>query len=114
MKICTNCGYEGKPIRQNSGAFAILFFTLAITMTWSFASQLFWLTAPFAVISTALFIYWWFTTKCPECKEVTMVGKHSLAGRRYAKNPHTPTSNVVFSKRPPEADVNLGDKPVHK
>ena len=31
MKICTNCGHEGKPIRQGAGAFAILFFTLAIT-----------------------------------------------------------------------------------
>jgi len=107
MKICTNCGFEGKPIRQKSGAFAILFFTLAITTTWSFASQLFWISMPFALISTVLFVYWFFTTKCPECRNVAMVSKLSPAGKKYKENPHTPTSNVVYSKRDPEAEIYL-------
>jgi len=110
MKICTNCGYEGKPIRQKSGAFAILFFTLACTTAWSFASQMFWITLPFAVISTALFIYWFFTTTCPKCKNVAMVSKTSREGKEYIKNPHTPTSNVVFSKRNPEAEIYVQEK----
>lgn len=109
MKVCTNCGYEGKPVRQKSGALAILFFTLCITLTWSLASQLFWLTLPVIVISTSLFLYWFFTTKCPKCKNVSMVSKHSPAGREYLKNPHTQTSNVVFSRRDPEADIYIGD-----
>jgi len=110
MKICTNCGFEGKPIRQKSGAFAVLFFTLAVTTAWSFASQLFWITLPFAVISTCLFVYWFFTTKCPKCGDIAMVGKESRAGRAYRKNPHTPVSNVVFSKRNPEAELYITDK----
>ncbi|MDX1811710.1 MAG: hypothetical protein R3240_07180 [Gammaproteobacteria bacterium] len=107
MKICTNCGYEGKPIRQKSGAFAILFFTLAITNTWALASQLFWIALPFAAISTALFVYWYFTTKCPSCKNVSMANRLSPAARRYMKNPHTPTSNVVYSTRNPEAEIYI-------
>ena len=106
-KICTNCGYEGKPVRQKSGALAILFFTLAITTTWALASQLFWIALPFSAVSTILFLYWFFNTKCPECKNVSMVSQHSLAARRYRKNPHTPTSNVVFSRRDPEAEIYL-------
>jgi len=109
MKVCTNCGYEGKPIRQNSGALAVLMFTLLCTTAWSFASQLFWITLPFAAISTILFMYWFFTTKCPECKNVAMVGKHSISGRKYAKNPRTATSNVVYSTRSPEPDIYSHD-----
>jgi len=107
MKLCTNCGFEGKPIRQKSGAFAILFFTLAITTTWSLASQLFWIALPFSLISTILFVYWFFTTKCPECRNVAMVSKLSPAAKKYQENPHTPTSNVVYSKRDPEAEIYL-------
>jgi len=107
MKVCTNCGFEGKPIRQKSGAFAILFFTLAITTGWSLASQLFWIALPFSAISTVLFVYWFFTTKCPECKTVAMVSKTSHAGKKYLENPHTPTSNVVFSTRDPEAEIYI-------
>lgn len=105
MKICTNCGYEGKPVRQKSGALAILFFTLAVTTAWSLASQLFWVALPFSAFSTALFLYWFFTTECPECGNVSMVSKFSIAGRKYLKEPHTPTSNVVWSKRDPEPDI---------
>ena len=109
MKLCTNCGHEGKPIRQNTGALAILFFTLAVTTAWSLASQLYWITLPFSAISTVLFMYWFFTTKCPECRNIAMVGKNSLAARRYRKNPHTPTSNVVYSRRNPEAEIYIAD-----
>lgn len=105
MKVCTNCGHEGKPTRQKSGAFAILFFTLACTTAWSFASQLFWISLPFAAISSTLFIYWFFTTQCPECSNVSMVNKNSHAGKEYLKNPHTETSNVVFSTRDPAAEI---------
>jgi hypothetical protein len=107
MKICTNCGYEGKPVRQKSGALGILFFTLMIVTTWSLASQLFWITLPFSALSTILFLYWFFTTKCPECKSVSMVNKLSPAARNYRENPHTPTSNVVYSIRDPEADIYI-------
>lgn len=107
MKVCTNCGYEGKPVRQSYGAFAILFFTLAITSTWAFASQLFWIVLPFSAISTALFVLWFYTTKCPECNTVSMKYKFCPAARNYLKNPRTPTSNVVYSTRDPEADIYL-------
>ena len=107
MKICTNCGYEGKPIRQKSGALAVLFFTLAITTTWSLASQLFWIALPFSALSTALFVYWFFTTKCPECRNVSMVRRGSYTAKKYQDNPHTPTSNVVYSKRDPEAEIYI-------
>ena len=107
MKICTNCGHEGKPERQSSGALAILFFTLAITTTWSLASQLFWIVLPFSAISTVLFMYWFFTTKCPKCHNVAMTSKYSIAARNYLKNPSTPTSNVVYSTRDPEAEIYL-------
>ena len=98
-------GYEGKPIRQKSGAIAILFFTLAVTSAWSLASQLFWIAMPFATISTILFLYWFFTTECPECKNISMVHKYSPAGKKYLKSPYTPTSNVVWSLRDPEAEI---------
>ena len=107
MKICTNCGYEGNPIRQKAGALAILFFTLLIVATWSFASQLFWVAVPFVVISTILFMYWFFTTECPKCKNVSMVNNFSVAAKNYRKHPHTPTSNVVYSKRNPEAEIYI-------
>lgn len=107
MKVCTHCGYVGKPERQSFGAFGILFFTLAVTTTWALASQLFWIVLPFSVVSTVLFVYWFFTTKCPECNNVSMVSKFSLAARRYFKNPHTPTSNVVYSTRNPEPEIYL-------
>ncbi|MDX1811013.1 MAG: hypothetical protein R3240_03640 [Gammaproteobacteria bacterium] len=109
MKLCTNCGYEGKPIRQRTGAFGILLFTLAIIFTWSMASQLFWVSFPVAFISTALFVYWFFNTKCPKCNNVSMVGMHSLAAKKYHKHPHTPESNVVYSKRDPKSEVYLQD-----
>jgi len=109
-KICTNCGYEGKPIRQKSGALAILAFTLLITTTWALASQLFWLVWPVSLISTILFLYWFFTTKCPECKDVSMVSKLSPKGKAYLKHPHTPTSNVVYTKRDPEVDIYNPEK----
>ena len=110
MKVCTNCGYEGKPIRQKTGAFAILFFTLAIVTTWALASQLFWIALPFAALSTILFFYWFFTTECPKCKNVSMVNKNSPAGRKYLEHPHTPTSNVVWSKRDPESEIYIQEK----
>ncbi len=110
MKICTNCGYEGKPVRQKSGALAILAFTLLIVTGWSLASQLFWITLPFSAISTVLFLYWFFTTKCPECKSISMVRKSSHRGKAFLENPHTPTSNVVFSRRNPEADIYIKEK----
>ena len=110
MKICTNCGYEGKPVRQRSGAFAILFFTLACVITWSLASQLFWISFPIALVSTILFVYWFFTTKCPKCHSVSMVNMGSHAAKEYLKHPHTPTSNVVFSKRNPEAEIYIDEK----
>jgi len=109
MKICTNCGHEGKPVRQKSGALAILAFTLLVTTAWSFASQLYWITLPFSAISTILFMYWFFTTKCPECKSISMVSSFSPAAKRYRENPHTPTSNVVYSTRNPEADIYIAD-----
>ena len=99
MKICTNCGYEGKPVKQEVGAFGILFFTLAITTSWAFASQLFWLTLPISLVSTVLFVYWYFTTTCPKCKNVSMVNNFSPAAKRYRKAPHTPDSNIVYSAR---------------
>ncbi|MDH5257594.1 MAG: hypothetical protein OEX07_06285 [Gammaproteobacteria bacterium] len=101
MKICTNCGHEGKPIRQESGAFGLLLFTLAVTTAWSLASQLFWITLPISFVSTILFIYWYFTTTCPKCKNVSMVSNFSLAAKKYRKRPHTPDSNIVYSAREP-------------
>jgi hypothetical protein len=110
MKICTNCGFEGKPIRQKSGAFGILFFTLASTTAWSFASQLFWITLPFSLISTILFVYWFFTTQCPKCKNISMVSKTSHAGKVYLENPRNQTSNIVYSIRDPEAEIYIPEK----
>jgi len=109
MKVCTNCGYEGKPIRQKSGAFGILFFVLACTTAWSLASQLFWITLPISLVSTVLFVYWFFTTKCPECRNVSMVSKTSREGKDYLKNPHTPISNVVYSTRDPKVELYMSD-----
>ncbi|HFE37412.1 MAG TPA: hypothetical protein ENK06_03195 [Gammaproteobacteria bacterium] len=110
MKICTNCGYEGKPIRQKAGAFGVMFFVLIFVMTWSFASQLFWITLPLALASIVLFVYWFFTTKCPKCKNISMVRKNSHAGQEYLKNPHTETSNVVFTTRDPKAEIYITEK----
>ncbi len=109
-KICTNCGYEGKPVRQKSGAFAILFFTLLIIGTWSLVSQLFWIALPIAAISTILFVYWFFTTKCPKCKNVSIVSEHSPAAKKYKEHPHTPTSNVVYAKRDPEPEIYIKEE----
>ena len=108
-KVCTNCGYEGKPVRQCYGAFSILFFTLLITTTWALASQLFWLVLPFSVASTALFVYWFYNTKCPKCHTVSMHSKFNPATIKYLRNPTTPTSNVVYSIRNPEAEIYLGE-----
>ncbi len=107
MKICTNCGYEGKPIRQKAGAFAVLFLALAVIIEWSLVSSLFWITIPIALVATVYFVYRFFTTECPKCKNTSMVYKGSHAGKEYLKHPHTPTSNVVYSKRDPEAEIYI-------
>jgi len=52
-------------------------------------------------------MYWFFTTKCPKCHNVAMTSKYSIAARNYLKNPSTPTSNVVYSTRDPEAEIYL-------
>ena len=86
-KICTECGFIGKPIPQAKSSFAVdaviwLYFGFLAGM-----SQL----LPLLLIPVAWTLYHLIrfnSVKCPDCESLEMVSMHSHNGRQALQNPH--------------------------
>lgn len=80
-KICTECGFEGKPIAQCKMSFIV---DVAL---WVTIVNLVFFTGflPLLLISAAWTTYHvikFNSVKCPECESLSMVSKNSRAGKR--------------------------------
>lgn len=80
-KICTECGFEGKPVAQCKMSFIV---DVAIWMT---AVNLFFFTGflPIMLIPVAWTTYHLIkfnSVKCPECESLNMVSKNGRAGKQ--------------------------------
>lgn len=79
-RVCTSCGFEGKPTKQCLGSF------LVDAFIWGTVGSLALMTGllPILLIPAAWTIYHlakFNTTKCPSCGDLEMVSKTSRKGR---------------------------------
>lgn len=86
-KICTSCGYVGKPTTQGLGSFAVDVFIWMV-----FASfTLFTALLPLMIIPLAWTIFHIATYKtitCPQCENFDMVGLDSKKGMHALHHQH--------------------------
>ena len=86
-KVCTECGYVGRPIPQLKSSFAVdvgmwLYFAFLTAL-----SQFF----PLLLIPLAWTIYHiarFNSVKCPKCESLEMVRMNSKKGKRALNNPN--------------------------
>lgn len=79
-RVCTSCGFEGKPINQCMGSFLVDAFVWGIVGGGVMVTGL----LPALVIPVAWTLYHlakFKTTKCPKCGDLEMVSKTSRKGR---------------------------------
>lgn len=92
-RICTSCGYVGKPISQCPESF------LVDAMIWLTIGSFSLMTGllPFLVIPMAWTVYHiakYRTTKCPKCENLSMVSQDSSKGRTMANRDNSRASAV--------------------
>jgi predicted RNA-binding Zn-ribbon protein involved in translation (DUF1610 family) len=78
-RICTSCGYEGKPIKQCLESFFVDAFIWGSVGSFALVTGL----LPLLVVPAAWTLYHlakFKTTKCPECGSLDMVSKKSRKG----------------------------------
>jgi hypothetical protein len=96
-KLCTYCGYVGKPTTQGIGSFAVDGAIWLIFLGLSIFSSIFALM----VVPLAWSIYHFIvykTTTCPECGNITMVGLNSHKAKEYRER--KPVTTVYSSEEP--------------
>lgn len=79
-RVCTSCGFEGKPINQSFESFFVDAFIWGIVGSFALMTGL----IPALVIPAAWTLYHiakFGDTKCPQCKNLEMVSKTSRKGR---------------------------------
>ena len=86
MKICSSCGYQGKPINQCIESFLLDLFVWLIVGSVTLMTGLF----PLLVIPAAWTVYhiFNFRTKCPECGNLDMVSLKSEKGKNMLAHTH--------------------------
>jgi predicted RNA-binding Zn-ribbon protein involved in translation (DUF1610 family) len=91
-RVCTSCGFVGKPINQCFGSFLVDAFIWATVGSFALMTGL----IPVLLIPAAWTLYHlakFGTTKCPECGNLDMVSMESRKGRE-ALNPSKITTTV--------------------
>lgn len=79
-RICTSCGFEGKPIKQCYESFFVDAFIWGTVGSFAVVTGL----LPLLAVPAAWTLYHLLkfkTTKCPECGDLEMVSKESHKGR---------------------------------
>lgn len=79
-RVCTSCGFEGKPIKQCIESFLVDAIVWGAVGSFAFVTGL----IPALVIPAAWTTYHlakFNTTKCPSCGDLEMVSKTSRKGR---------------------------------
>lgn len=95
-KLCTSCGYIGKPTTQGVGSFAVDAVIWLTALVVSFFTGIF----AFMFIALAWTIYHlalYRTTTCPKCGNIAMVSQTSHKAQEYRDRP---TIATVYEKRP--------------
>ena len=80
QKVCTSCGYIGKPIRQCYESFVVDIFVWLIVASVVFMTGL----LPFLLIAvswTTIHLLKFRSTKCPSCENLDMVSMKSAKGK---------------------------------
>lgn len=80
-RVCTSCGFEGKPVKQCIESFLVDAFIWGIVGSFALMTGL----MPALAIPAAWTLYHlvkFNTTKCPNCGDLEMVSKQSRKGRR--------------------------------
>lgn len=91
-RVCTSCGFVGKPINQCFGSFLVDAFIWATVGSFALMTGL----IPVLLIPAAWTLYHlakFGTTKCPECGDLEMVSVTSRRGRE-AIDPSTRATTV--------------------
>lgn len=79
-RVCTSCGFEGKPIKQCIESFLVDAFVWGIVGSFALMTGL----MPALIIPAAWTLYHlvkFNSTKCPTCGDLEMVSKNSRKGR---------------------------------
>lgn len=79
-RICTSCGFEGKPVKQCFESFLVDAFVWGIVGSGVLVTGL-WPALVIPVAWTLYHLAKFKTTKCPKCGELEMVSKNSRKGR---------------------------------
>jgi len=95
-KICTSCGYVGKPTTQGLGSFAV------DALLWMVFASFTLLTAflPLLLIPigwTIFHIATYKTITCPQCENFDMVGLKSKKGIKAAQHQHYHEDHAAHS-----------------
>ncbi|HEY5603638.1 MAG TPA: hypothetical protein VIM41_11065 [Gammaproteobacteria bacterium] len=86
MKVCSSCGYVGKPVNQCFESFLLdLFLWLIVGSVTLMSGLLFLLAIP---ASWTLYHIVRFKTKCPECGNLDMVSLDSAKGKEAVAHSH--------------------------
>jgi hypothetical protein len=81
-RVCTSCGFEGKPIKQCMASFFVDALIWGAVGSFALSTGLMpLLLVP--VAWTAYHLVKFGTTKCPQCGDLEMVSKDSRKGRAY-------------------------------
>ena len=86
MKICKGCGYIGMPIKDEISSFSVDIFVWLLVFSVSVITGI----IPLIVLAPIYSLYHLFnfrSKKCPECKNLEMVGLFSRQGQKILK-PH--------------------------
>jgi len=98
LKICTCCGFVGKPIPQEKSSFVVDGFIWVIMLNLAGMSQQLYLLL-FPLAWTIYHIVKFNSVTCPQCKNLDMVSVSSNQGLTYMAK-HTDPSRYGFWKRP--------------
>jgi predicted RNA-binding Zn-ribbon protein involved in translation (DUF1610 family) len=79
-RVCTSCGFEGKPVKQCYESFLVDAFIWGIVGSGVLVTGL-WPALAIPVAWTIYHLAKFKTTKCPKCGDLEMVSKESSKGR---------------------------------
>jgi len=104
-RVCTSCGFEGKPVKQCIESFFVDAFIWATVGSFALMTGL----IPVLLIPAAWTLYHlakFGTTKCPACGDLEMVSMKSRKGRQ-ALNPSTRATTVWTRNDEVTAEANV-------
>ena len=100
-KICTSCGYVGKPTSQGVGSFAVDGVIWIIGISLSVFSSIFAIML-IPVAWTVYHVVLYKTTTCPKCGDIAMVGLKSKKAQHFREDKSDVTT--VFKAKPQDEE----------